>query len=49
MKQTPFGSVKFIHGLSGLLALEALIAEILPDMRPVFAFDVGVVVFVIGS
>ena len=29
--------------------LEALISEVLSDMRPVFVFDMSIVVFVMGS
>jgi hypothetical protein len=49
MEESPLMGVEVIEQGDGTGIIESLIAEPLTDMGPVFLFDVGVIVFVIGS
>lgn len=48
-QESPFVAVQVVHQSNDALILEAVIAEVLLDDRPVFPFDVAVIVFVILS
>ncbi|HOU69443.1 MAG TPA: hypothetical protein PKW49_12860, partial [Paludibacteraceae bacterium] len=48
MEEAPFVAVEIVHEGDHLVIVQSLIPQPLADMRPVFLFDVGVVVFVIG-
>lgn len=47
--EVPLGGVEVVEFLGEEWFFESLVTEELPDMGPVFVFDVGIVVFVIGS
>ena len=49
MKESPFLGIEVIEERDDLGIIEALISEPLADMSPVFLFDMGVVIFVIGA
>lgn len=48
MKEPPFSGIELIEQRDDLGVVQAMIAEPLPDMGPVFLFYVSIVVFVIG-
>ena len=48
MEEPLFGSVELIEQRNDLGVIEPVIAEPLPDMGPVFLFDMGVVILVVG-
>jgi hypothetical protein len=48
-KESPFLGVEVIEEGDGFRVIEALVSEPLADMSPVFLFDMGVVIFVIGA
>ena len=46
-EHSPLGSVEVVeHGHDDWI-IEAFIAQVLPDNAPIFAFDVGVIVFMV--
>ena len=47
--QAPFVSIEVVDKFDQPGIIQTIIAEKLPDERPVFLFDMGVVVFLIGS
>jgi len=49
MKEPPLMTIEVIKERDDLGIIEALVAEPLTDMGPVFLFDMSVVVFVVGS
>ena len=49
MKESPFMGIEVIEERDDVGIVEALVAEPLADMGPVFLFDVGVIVFVVSS
>jgi len=46
--QAPFVSIEVVDKFGQLGIIQTIISEKLPDERPVFLFDMGVVVFLIG-
>lgn len=49
VEESPFLGVEVIEERDDLGVIEALVAEPLADVGPVFLFDVGVVLFVVGA
>ena len=49
MEESPFLSIEVIEEGDGLGVIEAVIADPLADMSPVFLFDVSVILFVVGA
>lgn len=48
-EEPPFVAVEVVESGNDLGVLEAAVAEPLTDMGPVFLFDMGVIVFVVGA
>lgn len=48
MEEPPFLGIEVIKGGDDAGVVKAIVPEPLPDVGPVFLFDVGVVIFVIG-
>ena len=49
MEESPFLGIEVIEEGDGLGVIEAVIADPLADMSPVFLFDVSVILFVVGA
>jgi len=49
MEDSPLAAIEVIEERYGQGVIESLVSEPLPDVGPVFLFDVGVVIFVIGA
>jgi len=49
VKESPFGAVQVIEEGDDLWVVKSLVSEPLADMGPVFLFDMGVVVVVVGA
>ena len=49
LEGTPLVAIKIVHKIDQLRFIEAVIAEELAYMRPVFLLDVSAIVFVIGA
>lgn len=49
VKESPFVPIEIIEERDNVGLIESFISEPLPYMGPVFLFDMGVVIFVIGS
>jgi hypothetical protein len=49
MKESPFKGIEVIEERDDFGIIEALVAEPLADMGPVFLLDMGIIVFMIGA
>ena len=49
MEEPPLGTVEIVEQRNETRIIQTFIAEPLADMGPVFLFNVGIVVFVVGS
>ena len=49
MKEPPLMTIQVIEEGDNVRVIEALVAEPLTDMGPVFLFDMSVIIFVVGS
>ena len=49
MEESPFLGVKVIEERNGMGVIDAVVADPLADMSPVFLFDMGVVLFVVRA
>ncbi len=49
MKESPFVFVKVVEEINDLRIFETTVAKPLPDVSPVFTFDVSVIVFLVFS
>ncbi len=49
LESAPFVVIEIVHEIDQLWFIEALIAEELSHVRPVFLFDVSTIVFVVGA
>ena len=49
LEGAPLVAIKIIHEINQIRLIEAVIAEELAHMRPVFLFDVSAIVFTVGA
>ena len=49
MKEPPLVAIEVIEERDNVRIIESLVTEPLADVGPVFLFDMGIVIFVVGS
>ena len=48
VKEPPFLGIEVVEGRHDIGIIQAVVSDPLPYVRPVFLFDMGVVIFVVG-